>query len=83
MRWLHDLGTVVHWGTGGHDDVVILDPNWLVRLLCTLITTKTNFVSNGILLRKNLDMVRTPSFLLPSEFILSSPYFTSHSFFDN
>ncbi len=55
---------VVHWGVGRHDDIVILDPNWLVRLLSTLITTKANFVSNGVLLRKNLDMVWTCRIIL-------------------
>jgi len=40
--------------------MVILDPQWLARLMATLITSKMNFVNNGILERKNLHFVWKP-----------------------
>ncbi len=65
-------------GETGTDSMVILDPNWLTRLMATLITSKPNFVKyvyfvsiakylrkrrEGILHTRNLDLVwRPPDF---------------------
>jgi hypothetical protein len=40
--------------------MVILDPQWLAKLMATLITSKMNFVNNGILERKNLHFLWKP-----------------------
>ncbi len=40
--------------------MVILDPQWLAKLMSTLITSKMNFVNNGVLERKNLNFLWKP-----------------------
>lgn len=47
---LHTLGSlVVFKGKKTIDNIVILDPQWLVDLFATVITTSPNFVRNGII----------------------------------
>jgi internalin A len=61
-KLMNDLGVIVyvHEGKDGLDDLVILDPQWLMRLMATLITTKPNFVKNGVLLASDLPQIWKP-----------------------
>lgn len=48
---LHLLGSVVRFKDVGPslDKVVILDPQWITKVFSTIITTKRNFVKDGVL----------------------------------
>lgn len=58
--FLNDLGTIVWVDDARLSSMVILDPQWLAKLMATLITSKMNFVNNGILERKNLHFLWKP-----------------------
>lgn len=58
--FLNELGTIVWVDDPRLTNMVILDPQWLAKLMATLITSKMNFVNNGILERKNLHFVWKP-----------------------
>lgn len=72
---MNDLGTIVFFNDPkfGLNDLIILDPQWLTKLMSTLITTKPNFVKNGILLHSNLNQIWKypdfPSVLHSSNFL--------------
>jgi hypothetical protein len=61
---LSQLGAIVVCAEGdSSDSMIILDPHWLTRLMATLITSKPNFVREGILHTRNLELVwRPPDF---------------------
>ena len=44
-----ELGVILHYNKTTMEDMVILDPQWLTKLMATLITSKPNFVKNGML----------------------------------
>ena len=50
-KLLNELGVVIHFNDARSalDDMVILDPQWLTKLMATLITTKPNFVKGGVI----------------------------------
>lgn len=55
---LHNLGTLIYF----EQDLVlsryvILDPQWLAKLMCTLITTKHSFVTAGVISHRALAQV--------------------------
>jgi len=52
-EFLNKAGSLVFWNDSrkGVNEMIVLDPQWLVDLMATLISTKVNFVSNGILRR--------------------------------
>eukprot|EP00026_Physarum_polycephalum_P000251 Phypoly_transcript_00251.p1 GENE.Phypoly_transcript_00251~~Phypoly_transcript_00251.p1 ORF type:complete len:1880 (+),score=208.43 Phypoly_transcript_00251:799-5640(+) len=58
--FLNELGTIVWVDDPRLSSMVILDPQWLAKLMATLITSKMNFVNNGILERKNLHFLWKP-----------------------
>ncbi len=58
-----DLGVIVHFNDSKANllnDLIILDPQWLTRLLSTLITTKPNFVKNGAIYSGDLSQIWKP-----------------------
>lgn len=61
-KLMNELGVIVFFNDSkfGLDNLIILDPQWLTRLMSTLITTKPNFVKNGVLLSTNLTQIWKP-----------------------
>eukprot|EP01119_Soliformovum_irregulare_P012881 TRINITY_DN3370_c0_g1_i1.p1 TRINITY_DN3370_c0_g1~~TRINITY_DN3370_c0_g1_i1.p1 ORF type:complete len:2124 (-),score=675.67 TRINITY_DN3370_c0_g1_i1:56-5518(-) len=60
---LSDLGVIVFFNDPNLKDLVILDPQWLTRVMATLITTKPNFIKNGMLAESNLGQIwKAPDF---------------------
>mmetsp|Transcript_33003 Transcript_33003/g.82965 ORF Transcript_33003/g.82965 Transcript_33003/m.82965 type:complete len:2143 (+) Transcript_33003:102-6530(+) len=61
---LHKLGSLVHFAKDSSlKDIVILNPQWLTNLMCTIITTKHQFVKDGILKHSALGQIwRAPDF---------------------
>jgi serine/threonine protein kinase/GTPase SAR1 family protein len=53
---LHLLGSVVRFkeAGGGLENYVILDPQWVTKIFATIITTKQNFVRDGVIDVANL-----------------------------
>jgi serine/threonine protein kinase/GTPase SAR1 family protein len=53
---LHLLGSVVRFkeAGGGLENYVILDPQWVTKIFATIITTKQNFVREGVIDVANL-----------------------------
>jgi len=71
---MNELGVIVHF----HEppalaDLVILDPQWLTHLMSTLVTTKQNFVKQGILHSNDFGQIwKAPEFPEYTHGILSS-----------
>lgn len=63
-RLLHSLGVLVHYGQDPRlKDLVILDPQWLIEVMASILTTKHNFSRNGLLpLSALLQLWREPKF---------------------
>eukprot|EP01117_Protostelium_nocturnum_P011694 TRINITY_DN4256_c3_g1_i11.p1 TRINITY_DN4256_c3_g1~~TRINITY_DN4256_c3_g1_i11.p1 ORF type:complete len:1743 (-),score=580.06 TRINITY_DN4256_c3_g1_i11:39-5267(-) len=61
-QFFHDLGVLIYFNDKRTNlsDFVILDPSFIIDLLKTIITTKSNFVKDGILLTKDLDQIWKP-----------------------
>eukprot|EP01113_Clastostelium_recurvatum_P033783 TRINITY_DN4506_c0_g1_i4.p1 TRINITY_DN4506_c0_g1~~TRINITY_DN4506_c0_g1_i4.p1 ORF type:complete len:2236 (+),score=435.24 TRINITY_DN4506_c0_g1_i4:18-6725(+) len=74
LLFLKELGSLLYFGEGGETEsgksdpsglgeLVILDPQWLTKLMATLITSKPNFVKQGIVTEAGLDQIwRAPDF---------------------
>eukprot|EP01113_Clastostelium_recurvatum_P022441 TRINITY_DN2678_c0_g1_i3.p1 TRINITY_DN2678_c0_g1~~TRINITY_DN2678_c0_g1_i3.p1 ORF type:complete len:2207 (+),score=796.21 TRINITY_DN2678_c0_g1_i3:224-6844(+) len=63
MAFLNELGVVIWMDDPKLYNVIIIDPHWLAKLMSTLITSKMNFVANGVLERKNLTFLwKAPDF---------------------
>eukprot|EP01102_Stenamoeba_stenopodia_P006506 TRINITY_DN1787_c0_g1_i2.p1 TRINITY_DN1787_c0_g1~~TRINITY_DN1787_c0_g1_i2.p1 ORF type:complete len:1288 (-),score=192.66 TRINITY_DN1787_c0_g1_i2:91-3954(-) len=83
-EFLGDLGSLIYFNDSrsGLDDLLILDPQWLTSLLATLITTKKNFVKNGILNFSDLIHIwyppRFPSYLHERILVLFEHFGVSH-----
>ena len=63
-RLLHALGSIVHFEKDKSlSDLVILNPQWLVDVMSTVITTKHQFTRNGVLQHVTLPQIwRPPEF---------------------
>jgi len=61
-EFLNNMGSLVFWNDPrkGVNEMIVLDPQWLVDLMATLISTKANFVSNGILRRTDVTHIWHP-----------------------
>jgi len=61
-EFLNNMGSLVFWNDPrkGVNEMVVLDPQWIVDLMATLISTKANFVSNGILKRADVTHIWHP-----------------------
>eukprot|EP01104_Vermistella_antarctica_P011534 TRINITY_DN3225_c0_g1_i1.p1 TRINITY_DN3225_c0_g1~~TRINITY_DN3225_c0_g1_i1.p1 ORF type:complete len:2234 (+),score=480.91 TRINITY_DN3225_c0_g1_i1:263-6964(+) len=60
---LHKLGSMLHFPSKELNDLVILSPQWLTDVMCSIITTKHNFAGTGILQHNSLQQVwRPPAF---------------------
>eukprot|EP01094_Clydonella_sp_ATCC50884_P021946 TRINITY_DN493_c0_g3_i1.p1 TRINITY_DN493_c0_g3~~TRINITY_DN493_c0_g3_i1.p1 ORF type:complete len:2040 (-),score=911.87 TRINITY_DN493_c0_g3_i1:136-6255(-) len=61
---LHDLGSIVHFSQEkALSDMVILNPQWLVDVMSTVVTTKHQYTRQGVLLHQNLPQIwRAPDF---------------------
>eukprot|EP01114_Cavostelium_apophysatum_P023321 TRINITY_DN8743_c0_g1_i4.p1 TRINITY_DN8743_c0_g1~~TRINITY_DN8743_c0_g1_i4.p1 ORF type:complete len:2119 (-),score=526.12 TRINITY_DN8743_c0_g1_i4:35-6391(-) len=58
IKLMHDLGVILHFSEPRTlENLVIIDPQWMTRLMATLVTTKPNFVKNGILLSSDLAQI--------------------------
>ena len=53
-QFLHNLGSLIHFPSrhSGLSDLVILKPQFLPDLMCTVVTTKLTLIKNGVLLHK-------------------------------
>lgn len=53
-QFLHSLGSLIHFPSrhSGLSDLVILKPQFLPNLMCTVVTTKTTLVKSGVLMHK-------------------------------
>lgn len=57
LQFLHDAGVLVHYNDEKNSelsDLVILDPQWIVDLMSSIITMKHSYAKDGILLVENL-----------------------------
>lgn len=63
-KLLHSLGVLVHYGNEPRlKEIVILDPQWLIEVMATILTTKHNFARNGMLpMSALLQLWREPKF---------------------
>lgn len=59
---LHLLGDIIYFDDpkAGLDDLVILDSQYLTHVMATIITTKQNYVKNGVLNYNDLRLIWTP-----------------------
>jgi len=49
-RILHSIGSIIHFDKLGQlRDFVVLDPQWLVRMLATIFTTKHTWIKSGLM----------------------------------
>ena len=46
---LHNLGTLLHFNDRGLQDLVILNPQWLTKVMSSVITTKHTYARSGLL----------------------------------
>lgn len=62
VETLNMMGDVIYFDDpkGGLDDLVILDSQFLTQIMATLITTKQNYVKNGVLNLNDLRYIWTP-----------------------
>ena len=62
--FLHNLGSIIHFGDDEKlRDIIILEPQWLTRVMCTVITTKHRLVKQGLLDHTFLPFIwRPPQF---------------------
>eukprot|EP00026_Physarum_polycephalum_P000783 Phypoly_transcript_00784.p1 GENE.Phypoly_transcript_00784~~Phypoly_transcript_00784.p1 ORF type:complete len:1126 (+),score=166.43 Phypoly_transcript_00784:12-3389(+) len=58
-QFLHNLGSLIHFPSrhSGLSDLVILKPQFLPNLMCTVVTTKSTLIKNGVLMHKDLSLV--------------------------
>ncbi|KAL6060410.1 Myotubularin-like phosphatase domain [Balamuthia mandrillaris] len=62
---LHNLGSIVHFEDAKLRELVILDPQWLTKVMSSIITTKHNYAKTGVLMHKVLAQLwRAPDFPL-------------------
>jgi len=59
--FLHDLGILLHYsfndGISNLNDIVVVDPQWLIDMMAQIISTKHNFCKNGILKHSLLEQL--------------------------
>lgn len=62
LKLLADLGLISYFSHAKSqlDKFIILDPQWLTKVMSTLITSKPNFVKNGILVKEMLRQIWKP-----------------------
>lgn len=58
-QFLHNLGSLIHFPSrhSGLSDLVILKPQFLPNLMCTVVSTQASLVKNGVLMHKDLNLV--------------------------
>jgi leucine-rich repeat kinase 2 len=64
-EYLHSLGVIIYFGDrdSGLADIVITDPEFLTKLMATIVTTKANFVQDGVLQHSALPQIwREPTY---------------------
>jgi len=50
VRTLHQLGSIIYfYNIKMLQDLVILDPQWLMQVIATIFTTKHTWIKNGLL----------------------------------
>lgn len=65
IRFLNDIGTIVHYEYSIHhiDDLLFIDPSWLYTVISSFISDSKSFVQNGILHSRNIPhLLRQPMF---------------------
>ena len=60
-RALHTWGTIFYHSDVILQDLIILDPSWLTKLMATILTTKHSYVRNGVVLHRDLIHIWHPS----------------------
>jgi hypothetical protein len=60
--FLHHLGSIIYFNDkqSGLDKLVVLDSQWLTRVLATVVTMKANYVRNGLLMHSDLPQIWKP-----------------------
>lgn len=62
-QFLHDLGVVLHFHDETVDNIVVVDPQWLIDMMSEIITTKHNFCRRGTLRHSDLEQIwKAPRF---------------------
>eukprot|EP01130_Rhizamoeba_saxonica_P017436 TRINITY_DN844_c0_g2_i1.p1 TRINITY_DN844_c0_g2~~TRINITY_DN844_c0_g2_i1.p1 ORF type:complete len:612 (-),score=100.65 TRINITY_DN844_c0_g2_i1:45-1880(-) len=49
IQFMHDVGSIILFKYDGKKDLVILNPEWIIDLMSSIITMKHTYVKNGIL----------------------------------
>ena len=68
LQFLHDVGLLAHYEEGKLDAIVILDPQWLAKMMATIISFTNKYVKNGVLEYKGFQQIwkgEYPSDLYP------------------
>lgn len=57
-KYLNDLGVILYFHNDKNlEDMVILEPRWLTKVMASLFTTKHNYAKNGLLKEADLGQI--------------------------
>eukprot|EP00005_Dracoamoeba_jomungandri_P014137 CAMPEP_0174277974 /NCGR_PEP_ID=MMETSP0439-20130205/61221_1 /TAXON_ID=0 /ORGANISM="Stereomyxa ramosa, Strain Chinc5" /LENGTH=1598 /DNA_ID=CAMNT_0015370339 /DNA_START=1040 /DNA_END=5837 /DNA_ORIENTATION=- len=66
LNFMHDLGIIVNFSGKSFrsnvalENLLILDPSWISNVFRSIVTTKANFVTGGVIAHKNLPQIWRP-----------------------
>ena len=60
-KTLHNWGSIFYHSDEVLNDIVIIDPSWLTKLMATILTTKHSYVKNGVVIHRDFIHIWHPS----------------------